>query len=82
MMADWIGWLATVVFVTSYLSKSSITLRRIQGLAACLWALYGVLIHAKPVIVANVMVAAAAVASSVRRARREPTSPVSSTTVT
>jgi len=66
-MNDWIGWLATAVFMTSYFAKGPIGLRRIQGVAALLWALYGVLIHALPVIVANVLVAAAAVATSFRR---------------
>jgi uncharacterized protein with PQ loop repeat len=66
-MLDWIGWVATVVFVTSYFAKQSATLRRIQGVAACLWAVYGVLIHALPVVVANIIVAGVALASSFRR---------------
>lgn len=70
-MHDGLGWLATAVFVTSYFTKQSATLRRIQGLAACLWAAYGVLIHALPVIVANLIVAGVAVASSFWR-RRTP----------
>lgn len=65
---DWIGWLATAVFITSYFSKQPATLRRIQALAAILWGLYGVLISALPVIVANVLVASVAVWSSFRRA--------------
>jgi len=69
MMSDSIGWLATAVFVTSYFAKQGVTLRRIQGLAACFWAAYGVTIHATPVIVANVIVAGVAVASSFRATR-------------
>jgi len=69
MMLDSIGWLATAVFVASYFVKQPTTLRRIQGVAACLWAVYGVVIHATPVIVANVIVAAVAVASSFRTTR-------------
>ena len=69
-MRDWLGWLATAVFLTSYFTRQSVTLRRIQGLAACLWAVYGGLIHALPIIVANVLVAAVAVASSFRQSRR------------
>ena len=61
MMSDSIGWLATAVFVTSYFAKQGVTLRRIQGLAACFWAAYGVASHAPPVIVA--------VASSFRATR-------------
>lgn len=69
-MLDWLGWCATAVFVTSYFAKQSATLRRIQGLAAGLWAVYGLLIHALPVVVANVIVAGVAVASSLRKADR------------
>ena len=61
---DWIGWFATVVFTTSYLCRTPATLRRVQGFAALAWAAYGIAIHAMPVIVANVIVAAAAVWSS------------------
>jgi uncharacterized protein with PQ loop repeat len=68
-MIDWLGWFATAVFLTSYFTKQSATLRRIQGLAACLWAVYGILIHALPVVVANLLVAGVALASSFRRRR-------------
>ena len=66
MRFDWIGWLATAVFLWSYFTKQQVTLRRVQGVAAGLWAVYGVLIHALPVIVANVLVAGVAIASSVK----------------
>jgi uncharacterized protein with PQ loop repeat len=64
---DWIGWLATAVFLVSYFTKTPATLRRVQGVAAGVWALYGVLIHSLPVIVANILVAGVAVASSFRK---------------
>lgn len=64
---DWIGWLATAVFLVSYFTRTPTSLRRVQGVAAVLWALYGALIHALPVIVANVLVAAAAIVSSFRK---------------
>jgi len=64
---DWIGWLATAVFLVSYFTKTPRGLRRVQGVAAGLWALYGVLIHSLPVIVANILVASVAVASSFRK---------------
>ena len=67
-MRDSIGWLATAVFTASYFTKNTVTLRRVQGCAACLWIAYGVLLHATPVIVANVMVAGVAIASSFRKA--------------
>jgi len=63
-MPDWIGWVATATFASSYFSKQPATLRRIQALAALLWMTYGVMIHAMPVIVANVVVAAMALVSS------------------
>ena len=66
-MRDWIGWVATAVFVSSYFTKQSISLRRIQGVAACLWAAYGVVIHSAPVIAANLIVASVAVASTFLR---------------
>jgi hypothetical protein len=65
--ADWIGWLATAVFLVSYFTKTPASLRRVQGVAAGLWALYGVLIHSLPVIVANILVASVAVVSSFRK---------------
>jgi uncharacterized protein with PQ loop repeat len=43
-------------------------LRKVQAGAALLWVVYGLLIHAFPVVVANVVVAAVAVYSSVQRA--------------
>jgi hypothetical protein len=64
---DFIGWLATAVFLVSYFTKGPVGLRRVQGVAAGLWATYGVLIHSLPVIVANVLVAGVAVISSFRR---------------
>jgi inner membrane protein len=64
---DWIGWLATAVFVSSYFSKQPQTLRRLQGVAASLWGVYGALIGAMPVLVANVIVAGVAIGSSFRR---------------
>ncbi len=66
-MVDGVGWLATAVFLCSYFARQPTTLRRIQGIAASLWALYGILIHAWPVIVANILVASVAVATSFRR---------------
>ena len=67
-MSEWVGWLATVVFMSSYFARGPIMLRRIQGVAAALWATYGILIHSWPVIVANILVAGVAVATSFRSA--------------
>lgn len=66
-MAAWIGWIATAVVAVSYLTRQATMLRRIQAAGACLWMLYGILIHSSPVIVANIIVAGVAVATSLRR---------------
>jgi hypothetical protein len=69
---DAIGWVATAVFSLSYLFKSGSTLRRVQAIAAVLWIAYGFAISAKPVIVANIIVAASAIGSALgTRASRE-----------
>jgi hypothetical protein len=57
---DWIGWLATALFASSYLCKQPAALRRIQAAAALLWVMYGLIIHAMPVVAANVVVASVA----------------------
>lgn len=69
MKNDWIGWLATAVFMTSYVSKSPAMLRRIQALASCLWLTYGIVIHSVPMIVANALVAVVAFYSSFKSAK-------------
>ena len=61
---DALGWLATAVFLASYSRKSQHALRLTQAAAALLWVLYGVLLHALPIIVANLLVAAVAAYSS------------------
>jgi hypothetical protein len=68
-MLESIGWVATAVFSTSYFFRQPATLRRIQAAAACLWIVYGLCIHALPVVIANVIVAAAALYSMPRRQR-------------
>ena len=70
-MLNSIGWVATAVFASSYFFRRPATLRKIQAGAALLWVAYGFLIGAMPVVVANVIVAAAAVYSSMaqRKAR-------------
>lgn len=59
-VADALGWVATAVFVGSYFFTRTAVLRGIQMLGSALWILYGVLIAAKPVIAANVLVFGAA----------------------
>jgi hypothetical protein len=67
---EWIGWIATVLFGASYFFKRPETLRKIQAVAALLWIAYGVIIHALPVIAANLVVAATALVSSLRTRER------------
>jgi hypothetical protein len=64
MIASSLGWMATALFAASYLFRQSATLRRIQAAAACLWIVYGVSIGAMPVVVANLIVAVAALLSA------------------
>jgi hypothetical protein len=65
-MLDWIGWIATALFALSYFCRRPVTLRLVQASAALMWIGYGVLIQAPPVVVANVVVAALALYSSLR----------------
>ena len=74
MMLDWIGWLATGLFAVSYLFKRTAALRGIQALAASVWIGYGIVINARPVIVANLVVVVMATYSLWRdRLRAAPT---------
>lgn len=68
-MIDMIGWIATAVFVGSYFAKRPDMLRRIQMVGAAIWACYGLLLGAPPVVAANIMVLAAA-AWTIRQQRR------------
>ena len=77
-MIESIGWIATAVFASSYLLKRPESLRRVQAFAAVLWIVYGVVIHAIPVIVANAIVACVAMWSSMRPQDRTPVSKPSS----
>jgi hypothetical protein len=61
MKLDWIGWAATALFASSYFFKSPAALRKVQAGAALLWVVYGFIIHALPVVVANLVVAVVAV---------------------
>ena len=63
-MLDAIGWVATAIFSASYFFRQPRSLRLIQAAAACVWMVYGFAIGAMPVVVANAIVAVAAVYSS------------------
>jgi hypothetical protein len=66
-VTDWLGWAATLVFAGSYFCRRPQALRRLQAFAALLWITYGALIHARPVVIANLLVAAAALWSGRRQ---------------
>ena len=58
-MSEWVGWLATAVFVGSYFVRPS-RLLVLQVAGALTWLAYGLLTWQPPVIVSNVVVAGAA----------------------
>ena len=65
-MNSWLGWAASAICAASYFIRDPIRLRIVQGIAAILWTLYGVVLHATPIIVANIIVATLALASAFR----------------
>ena len=71
MTTEMLGWVATTVFVSSYFFKRPALLRAAQMVGACLWILYGAIIGAIPVVVANGLVFGAA-AWTLLRARAAP----------
>jgi hypothetical protein len=71
---DWIGWVATSVFLASYSCKSQGRLRLMQAGAALLWVAYGFWLQAVPIVVANLLVALVAAVSSFRGSARRVTS--------
>jgi Bacterial inner membrane protein len=60
IMIDALGWVATAVVVSSYFCHGPTTMRRVQIAGALVWATYGLLLGAYPVVVANVLVISAA----------------------
>ncbi len=68
---DALGWVATTLFVSSYFFKQAALLRAAQMTGAALWIVYGAMIGAIPVVVANGLVFAAA-AWTLVRARSAP----------
>ena len=59
-MIEYLGWLATAVFVGSYLCKAPDSLKRVQMVGALMWVVYGLSIRATPVVAANLLVFSAA----------------------
>lgn len=78
MWLEALGWTATGIFSSSYFFKQPAALRKIQAGAALLWVAYGLAIGSAPVVVANVIVGVAAVATAFRAAlNRKTTHPES-----
>jgi hypothetical protein len=71
-MTDTLGWIATAIFVGSYFFTRPALLRATQMAGAALWIVYGVLIGAIPVVVANGLVFAAAAWTLVRAKQAAP----------
>ena len=67
-----LGWSATAVFVGSYFFVRPSLLRGAQMFGALLWIIYGLLIDAHPVIVANILVFAAAAWTAFRKTTANP----------
>jgi hypothetical protein len=67
-----LGWIATLVFVGSYFFSKPAALRACQMLGAALWIAYGLLIAAKPVIAANLLVFVAAAWTLARKRESMP----------
>jgi hypothetical protein len=53
---EYLGWVATAVFVGSYLCTRTDALRRVQMAGALMWVIYGLVIGAAPVVAANLLV--------------------------
>jgi hypothetical protein len=72
LTVDSLGWLATAVFVSSYLCTSPRALRATQMAGAAIWMIYGLLMHAAPVFVANLLVLSVAAWTLARNPRGVP----------
>ena len=64
-----LGWAATAVFVGSYFFSRPDVLVRVQMAGAIMWVVYGLLMGAPPVVVANVLVLGAAAWKGLRARR-------------
>ena len=56
-LADWVGYLASVVLMISFLMKNINTLRIINSIGACLFIIYGImLVTSWPIIITNAFI--------------------------
>ena len=74
-MSEWLGWVATAIFAASYFCSRPAPCAPLQAARALLWIGYGVIIGAPPVIVANAVVAGAALWSLWRSRPSRATAP-------
>jgi hypothetical protein len=65
-MTQALGWVATTLFVGSYFFRRPALLRALQMAGAALWIVYGAMIGAIPVVVANGLVFVAAAWTLIR----------------
>lgn len=72
-LSETLGWFGTSLQAASFLFRNQRTLRGLQAFAASIWLTYGVLIQARPVVVANVIVLSLAVYSLWRDRQSSPT---------
>jgi hypothetical protein len=63
---DGIGWIATAIFGVSYFVRRPAAMRLVQAAASLCWIVYGVRLHAVPIIVANLIVTSLALFSAWR----------------
>jgi hypothetical protein len=70
-MIEYLGWLATAVFVGSYFCAVPQTLKRVQMVGALMWVAYGLFIGASPVVAANLLVFGAAAWTLRRRSEAQ-----------
>ena len=75
VIVECLGWAATAVFVGSYFFTRAEALVRAQIVGALMWAGYGVLVRAPPVVAANLLVVVAAAWKAKRTRRDERRSP-------
>lgn len=75
-MVDYLGWTATAVFISSYFCASARAIRLVQMVGAVMWMAYGVVMHAPPVFVANLLVLVAAGWTTLRESRGGAPEPI------
>jgi hypothetical protein len=57
-MIELLGYIATIGTLLSFTQKDMVRLRIVNGTAAILWIIYGILIMSIPVIITNSMIVA------------------------